>query len=222
MRWLRGHAGDYNIDTTRVMAWGAEAGGQIAAMVGTSCGVATLEPAADANSKASLASDCVARRDRLVWARRSRQLGCRCRARWRSGGAPTHLGAYLGCEAGRLRPRPGARRQPAHLYRRANPPFLIQHGSADTLCAAGPVAESCMTRLKDQRVPAEILIYPGVGQDFAKDGRPMLSPAPSHCRHGRLHRQDVSRRRRQLHPRSTGKSAKIRQSRKIRNHKARK
>src|ERR1700678_3930246 len=38
VRWLRTHSSEYDIDTTRVMVWGAEAGGQIASLVGTSCG----------------------------------------------------------------------------------------------------------------------------------------------------------------------------------------
>ena len=59
IRWLRGRATDYNIDASRVMGCVAEAGGQLAAMVGTSCGVNALEPAADARSKTTLASDCV-------------------------------------------------------------------------------------------------------------------------------------------------------------------
>jgi acetyl esterase/lipase len=42
VRWLRTHASEYDIDTTRVMVWGAEAGGQIASLAGTSCGVNVL------------------------------------------------------------------------------------------------------------------------------------------------------------------------------------
>jgi pectinesterase len=40
LRWLRAHAKAYNLDTTRVAVWGFSAGGQLAALVGTT-GTAT-------------------------------------------------------------------------------------------------------------------------------------------------------------------------------------
>ena len=168
LRWLRGHAGDYNIDTTRVMAWGAEAGGQIAALVGTSCGVATLEPAADAKSKARLASDCV--EGVIDW------YGPADLAGWDAGaahaaeaGAPTRLGGYLGCEpadcaAGLVRTA-----SPLTYIGPMSPPFLIQHGSADTDVPPDQ-SQKLYDGLKAQSVPAEILIYPGAGQDLADGG----------------------------------------------------
>jgi acetyl esterase/lipase len=173
IRWLRGRAGDYNIDTTRMMVWGAEAGGQIAALVGTSCGVATLEPAADAKSKARLASDCV--EGVIDW------HGPADLASWDTGaahaaeaGAPTRLGAYLGCEpadcaAGLVRTA-----SPLTYIGSMSPPFLIQHGSADTEVLPDQ-SQKLYDALKAQSVPAEILIYPGVGQDFARDGAPDAS-----------------------------------------------
>ena len=131
IRWLRGHAADYNIDTTRMMVWGAEAGGQIAALVGTSCGVATLEPAADAKSKARLASDCV--EGVIDW------YGPADLASWETGaahppeaGAPTRLGAYLGCEPADCAPGLVRTASPLTYIGSMSPPFLIQHGSADT------------------------------------------------------------------------------------------
>ena len=47
LRWLRTHAKDYNLDTARVAVWGFSAGGQLAALVATTPGLAALEePAA--------------------------------------------------------------------------------------------------------------------------------------------------------------------------------
>ncbi|MGI4864970.1 MAG: alpha/beta fold hydrolase [Janthinobacterium lividum] len=43
LRWLRAHAKTYNIDTTRVAVWGFSAGGQLAALLATTNGDATLE-----------------------------------------------------------------------------------------------------------------------------------------------------------------------------------
>jgi acetyl esterase/lipase len=44
IRWLRTHAAEYGIDKQRAVIWGGSAGGQLAALAGTSCGVAALEP----------------------------------------------------------------------------------------------------------------------------------------------------------------------------------
>jgi acetyl esterase/lipase len=168
IRWLRGHAADYNIDTTRMMAWGVEAGGQIAAMVGTSCGVTTLEPAADAKSKARLASDCV--EGVIDW------YGPTDLASWETGaahppeaGAPTRLGAYLGCEPADCAPGLVRTASPLTYIGSMSPPFLIQHGSADTEVPPDQ-SQKLNEALKAQSVPVEISIYPGAGQDFSKDG----------------------------------------------------
>jgi acetyl esterase/lipase len=43
IRWLRANAAKYRLNTGRIAAWGASAGGHLAAMLGTSGGVADLE-----------------------------------------------------------------------------------------------------------------------------------------------------------------------------------
>lgn len=170
LRWLRSHAADYNVDVTRMMVWGAEAGGQIAAMVGASCGVTALEPVADAKSKATLASDCV--QGVIDW------YGPADLASWDTGGAhpsepgaPTRLGAYLGCEAADCAPGLVRAASPHSYISSLTPPFLIQHGSADTRVPPDQ-SQKLNDALRDQHVPSEILIYPGMGQDFGKDGVP--------------------------------------------------
>jgi acetyl esterase/lipase len=45
VRWLRAHAQEYNLDSTRFAAWGDSAGANLASMLGTSCGVSDLEGA---------------------------------------------------------------------------------------------------------------------------------------------------------------------------------
>ena len=44
IRWMRGHAVAYGGDPTRLAVWGMSAGGQLAAMAGTTCGVMRFEP----------------------------------------------------------------------------------------------------------------------------------------------------------------------------------
>jgi acetyl esterase/lipase len=165
VRWLRTHAGEYDIDTTRVMIWGAEAGGQIAALAGTSCGVNVLEPAADAKSKAPMASDCV--QGVIDWA------GPVDLASWEpeaaSTGAPTSLGAYMGCEPADCAPGVVKAASPLSYLNNMTPAFLIQQGTADTLV---PVAQSraLYDALQTQHVPSTLVIYPEVGKDFARNG----------------------------------------------------
>jgi len=45
VRWLRAHAKEYNLNPDKFGAWGASAGGNLVALLGTSCGVAALEGA---------------------------------------------------------------------------------------------------------------------------------------------------------------------------------
>lgn len=54
VRWIRSNASLYNVDTAHVAYWGVSAGGYLGTMVGTTCGVAALEPPApDTPSAAS-------------------------------------------------------------------------------------------------------------------------------------------------------------------------
>ena len=173
IRWLRGRAADYDIDTTRMMVWGMEAGGQIAALVGTSCGVNILEPAADAKSKAPLASDCV--QGVIDWA------GPVDLASWDSdagrkpaAGGSTPLGTYLGCEPSDCAPGTVRAASPLAYLESMTPPFLIQQGAADAFV---PVAQSrkLYDALQALHVPSTLVVYPDVGENFARNGAPDLA-----------------------------------------------
>ena len=76
IRWLRAHADEYGIDTSRVAVWGEEAGGQLAALAGTSCGVAALEPP-NSNAERQRTVRLRSSRDRLAWIHRSGHAGGR-------------------------------------------------------------------------------------------------------------------------------------------------
>ena len=53
IRWLRASAGQYSIDTTRIAVWGFSAGGQLAALVGTTNGDKALEGSVGSPSHSS-------------------------------------------------------------------------------------------------------------------------------------------------------------------------
>ena len=168
LRWLRAHATEYGIDTTRVMVWGQEAGGQIAAMVGTSCGVNVLEPAADARSKAPMASDCV--QGVIDWAGPADLAGWEPAAgHEQAAGAPTALGTYMGCEPVDCAPGVIKAASPISYLSNMTPAFLIQQGAADTLV---PVAQSraLYDALQTLHVPSTLVVYPEVGENFARNG----------------------------------------------------
>jgi len=170
VRWLRTHATDYDIDTTRVMVWGMEAGGQIAALVGTSCGVNVLEPAEDAKSKAPLASDCV--QGVIDWGGPVDLVGWDPDAgHAATTGTVTPLGDYLGCEPADCAAGVVRAASPLSYLETMTPPFLIQQGASD---ARVPPAQSrkLYDALQNLHVPSTLVVYPDVGENFARDGAP--------------------------------------------------
>jgi len=168
LRWLRTHATDYDIDTTRMMVWGTEAGGQIAALVGTSCGVNLLEPMLDAKSKAPLASDCV--QGVIDWGGPVDLVGWDPDA-GQAAAAATPLGTYLGCEPADCAAGAVRAASPLSYLETMTPPFLIQQGAAD---ARVPLDQSrkLYDALQNLHVPSALVVYPDVGEDFARNGVP--------------------------------------------------
>ena len=70
VRWLRANAGKYGLDPKRIGAWGSSAGGHLAALLGTSGGVADLEGDlghADRSSRVQAVVDFCGPADFLAW-----------------------------------------------------------------------------------------------------------------------------------------------------------
>ena len=157
IRWLRGRAGEMNLDTTRVAVWGAGNGGQLAALAGTTCGVPVLD-AADLDKDAP--SSCV--QAVIDWYGATDMKAA-------NGGTDT--AAFLGCEPAACPPGLARLASPLSYISVTSPPFLIQHGAADS---AVPPAQSqaLLAALKERGVPAELVIYPNVGHDFARGTAP--------------------------------------------------
>jgi acetyl esterase/lipase len=162
IRWLRANAKDTNLDETRVAIWGVEAGGQLAALAGVSCGVATLEPANDA--KGNLPSDCV--QAVIDWSgitdfeNFAADLGISIPDK-------SVEGDYLGCEPALCAIGVARNASPLAYIETMTPPFLIQHG-ADDNHVPPKQSQKLYDALHAKDVPVELVIYPGVGQDFAK------------------------------------------------------
>ncbi len=127
LRWLRGNADRYGLDRVRIAAWGASAGGHLAALVGTSGGIAALEDPsqghASESSRVQAVVDWFGPTDYLL-----------------AGDADQQLAAalLLGCPISAC-PDKAALASPVTHVDGSDPPFLIQHGTADRVV---PIAHS--------------------------------------------------------------------------------
>ena len=186
IRWLRQNAARYDIDTNRFVVWGSSAGGQIAALLGTACGVSTFEPPVPAGAKPPLPSTCV--QGVIDWyglidlEKDGADLG--------KPDVPEYVNTYLGCALPKVSlpttlpattapsdsSPPVTNPCPAGWARSASPfpyidakdpPFLIQHGAAD-ITVSPTQSKRLYEALHAAGVPAELVIYPGVAHGFSK------------------------------------------------------
>jgi len=163
IRFLRLHAAKYGIDPTRVFVWGGSAGGQLAALAATTCGMNEFEPAVS-NGRMSHAevqrttagqdsvSDCVD--GAAIW------YGIFDVASYNG----TNTEAYLGCKGAAC--DSAARPASALRYVQAGqPPMLILQGDADTTIdpTQAPRMSAALKAVGD---PVELVMLPGVGHGW--------------------------------------------------------
>jgi acetyl esterase/lipase len=163
IRWLRTHSARYGIDTNKFVVWGSSAGGQIAALLGTACAVPALEPAVPKGPQGPLPSTCV--QGVIDWyglidlESVGKELG--------KSVVPEYVNTYLGCELAQCPAGLARSASPFPYIDAKDPPFLIQHGAADT--TVSPIqSKRLYEALHAAGVPAEIVIYPGVAHGFSK------------------------------------------------------
>jgi len=173
IRWLRGHAGTYGGDATRLAVWGMSAGGQLAAMAGTTCGVMRFEP--DGNAGYDAPSDCA--EAVIDWfgptdlETLAADNGKPAKDGFVAAGATSEEGTYLGCEPQACPPGVARLASPLAFISANAPPFLIQHGAADT-DVSPKQSQKLFDALKQKGVPAEIVLYPDACHGFVKNGNP--------------------------------------------------
>lgn len=163
IRFLRAHAGEYNLDSTRFAAWGVSAGGHLASMIAVTCGVSALEPPAAAGDSNPPSSCVQAAIDwcglidlETIFTDFDKPL------------PDTSVeGALLGCEPALCGPTVAKNASPLTYINSNSPPFLIQHGDADTTVSVKQ-SQKLHDALKAQGVPAELVIYPGIAHMLAK------------------------------------------------------
>jgi len=173
IRWMRGHASTYGGDATRLAVWGMSAGGQLAAMAGTTCGVMRFEP--DGNTGFDAPSDCA--EAVIDWfgptdlENLAADNGGPAKEGFVAAGQTTDEGRYLGCEPAACGPGVIKLASPVGFVSETAPPFLIQHGSADT-SVSPKQSQKLYDALKKKGVPAQIVLYPDVEHGFTKNGAP--------------------------------------------------
>jgi acetyl esterase/lipase len=178
IRWLRGHSDSYGIDTNKFVAWGSSAGGQIAALLGTACGVSAFEPpavgddTASRSGKASAAGGARAAVEPSICVQGvidwyglvdlesdGKDLG--------KPDVPDYVNTYLGCKLSDCAAGWARSASPFPYIDAKDPPFLIQHGAADTTVSPAQ-SKRLYEALHSAGVTAELVIYPGVAHGFAK------------------------------------------------------
>lgn len=136
VRYLRAVAADYNLDPQHIGAWGASAGGNLVAMLGTTCGVAELEGAelgnADQSSCVQAVVDWFGPIDFLQLD--AQFTGTECAQNHDAADSPESklVGAPI-----QTVPEIVATTNAMNYVDAEDAPFLIQHGSAD--CNIPPV-----------------------------------------------------------------------------------
>lgn len=136
IRWLRANAAQYNLDVTRFGAWGSSAGGHLASLLGTSNDVAELEGTVGGNlqhsSRVQAVVDWYGPTDFLQMDAQLTQNGCPNPNHNSPNSAESRL---VGC-AIQTCPEAVQRANPMTYVTRDDPPFFIEHGTAD--CTVPP------------------------------------------------------------------------------------
>jgi acetyl esterase/lipase len=169
IRFLRDKAGAYGIDPKRVYLWGGSAGGHLAALAATTCGVAAFDPPAStgrlshaqAAHAAPLAqSDCV--QGAAIW------YGAFDLVAHGSGSGtaltPAKMADLFGCTADACEAVERAA-SPITYVRPETPPMLLIHGTADEEVSVEQTRRMA-ARLQAAKVPVEVAYLDGANHGW--------------------------------------------------------
>ena len=171
IRWLRTNAAAYGVDTKRGLVWGASAGGHLAALAATSCGVAALEPVAGRGGRGAPPagppkadeSDCV--QGLVSWFGIFDLQPLVARAPLSAPNPDSGLFRFLGCSKDGCSPDTVRLASPSSFVDARTPPALLVHGTVDKTVNPKQ-SQDFYALLKSKGVTAELMMIPDVGHSF--------------------------------------------------------
>lgn len=173
IRWLRAHAKQYNIDTERVGAVGGSAGGHLSALVGTSGGKKAFAPIGgneEQSDRVQAVCDIFGPTDfSTVVQQAAEDKNVKNIFAFNTPRDP-----YSSLIGTKLDDKPKADAvSPVHYVSKDNPPFLILHGTHDTLVPYAQ-SEEFAAALKEKEVPVWLQKLPGAGHGGGSFGKPAV------------------------------------------------
>ena len=173
IRWLRAHAKQYNFDTNHLGAVGGSAGGHLSALVGTSGGKKAFPAIGghlDESDRVQAVIDIYGPADfSTVVQQAAEDKNVKNIFVFNTPSDP-----YSSLIGTKLDDKPKADAvSPVHYVSKDSPPFLILHGTHDTLV---PYAQSVQLEaaLKAQSVPVWLQTLPGSGHGGPAFGKPAV------------------------------------------------
>jgi acetyl esterase/lipase len=173
IRWLRAHAKHYNFDPDHLGAVGGSAGGHLSALVGTSGGKKAFPPIGshlDQSDRVQAVIDIYGPADfSTVVQQAAEDKNVKNIFAFNTPSDP-----YSSLIGTQLDDKPKADAvSPVHYVSKDNPPFLILHGTRDTLV---PYAQSVQLEaaLKAKNIPVWLQTLPGVGHAGPAFGKPAV------------------------------------------------
>ncbi|MDQ8186553.1 alpha/beta hydrolase [Pelagicoccus sp. SDUM812002] len=162
VRWLRKAAADYSLDPDRFIAWGDSAGGHLAALLGTSAGEKSFSVGANLDQSESVAAVC-------DFYGPTEFISFVQTPGYESHAAPNSPESRLMGAPVLDRPDLANKLSPLTYIDPSDPPFLIIHGSKDTVVPVNQ-SEQLASQLNRAGVPVLFEIL-----EEAKHGGPAFS-----------------------------------------------
>ena len=173
IRWLRTHAKQYNLDSDHLGVVGGSAGGHLSALVGTSGGKKSFAPIGgneEQSDRVQAVIDIYGPADfSTVVQQAADDKNVKNIFQFNTPSDP-----YSSLIGTKLDDKPKADAvSPVHYVSKGNPPFLILHGTHDTLV---PYAQSVQfeAALKDKGIPVWLQTLPGSGHGGPAFGKPAV------------------------------------------------